>query len=145
MVKIKVQFADHSDDGITEFGPSLTKQCFRDESDINNILKRFERTGVLPEMIRQNPQYGDFTDVPSYQESLDIVMKAEEQFLSLDAKLRREFDNDPVKFLEFVNDPSNAKRMVELGLATERVDVSTSDVHRSTSVDTSLDNLESRN
>ena len=37
-------------------------------------------------------------------------------FDDLPAKVRREFDNDPFKFLEFVEDPENVERMAELGL-----------------------------
>jgi len=101
------------------FPNTLTKQSFKDECDINNILKKYESTGVLPSLILENPQYGDYSDVPAYQTALDTVMKAEEQFMSLSAKLRDRFDNDPAKFLAFVDDPSNAQELYDLGLTRE--------------------------
>ena len=100
---------------------SRTHQSFRNECDINQIMSRYEKTGALPEMIKANPQYGDFSELPSYQDSLHIVMKAEEQFAALSAKVRSRFDNDPSKFLDFANDPSNLDEMVELGLATKPI------------------------
>lgn len=104
---------------LDNFPPTMTKQSFKDECDINNILKRYEKTGSLPSMILENPQYGDYSDVPSYQDALHIVMKAEDQFSSLSAKLRERFDNDPAKFLAFADDPKNKEEMDELGLTRE--------------------------
>lgn len=122
------------DDGIS-CGPSMTVEYFKDECDINNIMKKFEETGQLPNMIKENPQYGDFSDVPTYQEALHIVALAHEQFDALDAHVRKRFDNDPAKFLDFVNDPSNQEELVRLGLATKQDDVAvtTPDVVKTTS------------
>lgn len=101
-------------------GVSRTKQSFKAECDINNILKKYNKTGQLPDMIRANPRYGDFSNVPSYQEALQIVAHAEEQFAGLPAKVRQEFSNDPSLFLSFASDPQNHNRMVEMGLAMSK-------------------------
>lgn len=42
-------------------GPSLTTQSHRDETDINNIVRRFHRTGELPK--QRTPQYADISAV----------------------------------------------------------------------------------
>ena len=96
---------------------SRTKQSFKEECDINTIMKRYENTGVLPELIKTNPAYGDFSDVGTYLEAMSVVKLAEEQFSGLSAKVRDRFSNDPVKFLEFANNPGNGKEMIDLGLA----------------------------
>lgn len=93
-----------------------TSQADKDAADINNILRRYEKTGELPVMIERDPSWGDFSDVPSFQEALDIVAKAEDQFAALDAHVRRRFDNDPAKFLEFASDDKNKAEMAKLGL-----------------------------
>ncbi|WNK13608.1 MAG: internal scaffolding protein [Microvirus sp.] len=98
--------------------PTLTQQQYKDECDINNILKRYEKTHLLPDFIKENPQYGDFSEVPTYQEALDIIHVADTQFGLLDAKTRDRFSNNPAKFLEFVHNPDNIKEMVSMGLAT---------------------------
>lgn len=43
---------------IGDFEPSITVQADVEETNINNIVARFKRTGKLPDMERE-PQYGD--------------------------------------------------------------------------------------
>ena len=70
-------------------------------------------------MISQNARYGDFSQVTDYQNSLNVVKHAQDQFAALSSTVRKRFDNDPAKFLEFATDPSNLSEMVSLGLATQ--------------------------
>lgn len=99
-------------------GESKTLQNFKDECDINNIMKKFERTGMLNHAKAFEGGYGDFTDTPvDFQEAMNIVLRAEEMFATVPAKVRKEFDNDAGKFLSFVEDPANLERCRELGLA----------------------------
>lgn len=102
----------------TDDGTVVTKQSFKDEADINNVMKRFEQTGQLPDMIKREPKYGDFIDVPSFQEAQEIIIHTQEQFAALPAAVRDRFANDPEKFLEFVSDASNADEMARMGLMT---------------------------
>lgn len=106
--------------GIKNVEKTRTHRYMKDECDINMIMKKFEKTGQLPEMIKNNPQYGDFTDAPDYQTALHTVMHAQEQFANLSAKVRNRFNNDPAEFLEFATNPENLKEMVKMGLAEER-------------------------
>ena len=98
--------------------PSLTKQSFRDECDINNILRKFNVTGQLPAG-RVQPQYGDFSGITDYQSALNAVMTAQDSFLELPAKVRAKFGNDPAVFLDFVSDEANKDEMKALGLLRE--------------------------
>jgi len=93
-----------------------TKQSDLKDTDINLLFKRFERTGQLPNIIQQQPQYGDYSSVPDYQESLNIVIRAKQQFALLDVSLRNRFENDPAKFLEFCSNDQNLDEMEKLGL-----------------------------
>jgi len=95
--------------------PSLTKQSFRDECDINNILRKFNVTGQLPVGSVQ-PQYGDFSGVTDYQSALNAVMAAQDSFLALPAKIRSRFQNDPALFVEFASDEANKDELKALGL-----------------------------
>lgn len=97
----------------------LTKQADMKDADINNIMKRFERTGILPDLIVRDGRYGDFSSVPDYQEALEIVRLADEQFNNLDANIRNRFDNDPAKFLAFASDEKNLVEMEKLGLLND--------------------------
>lgn len=102
-------------------GASLTKQAFRDECDVNNILAKYQKTGIIP-FTRQGGHYGDFTMVEDYQTSLNKVMAAQESFLALPSTLRARFNNDPAEFVRFVQDSRNEDEIVALGLATLRED-----------------------
>lgn len=98
--------------------PSRTQQSFRDECDINNILRKFNVTGQLPVGSVQ-PEYGDFSGVTDYQSALNAVMAAQDSFLALPAKVRARFDNDPAFFIEFASDEANKDEMRALGLIRE--------------------------
>lgn len=97
-----------------------TVQSDAESCDINRIMKRYEKTGALPDMIVRNATYGDFAEVPDFQEALNIVRKAELQFNSLEASIRNRFNNNPAEFLAFVNDPSNMDEMIKMGLAVKK-------------------------
>lgn len=103
--------------------PSMTKQSFVEQCDINNILKQFRTTGMVQHM-RANADQGRYEDLPDsvdFQESMALVMDAQNAFASLPSKVRSRFDNDPAKFLEFMSDPRNQDEVYELGLAKRPV------------------------
>lgn len=87
-----------------------TKDSFKDETDINNIMKKYLRTGQLPALVARDARYGDFSDVVSYQESLEVVARAQEAFYALPAAIRTECGNDPAVFLHKVQDRAWAER-----------------------------------
>lgn len=101
-----------------EMGESMTVQEHALDCDINEIVRRFGYTRMLPVSSRI-PEYGDFTDVSDYRTALHAVMDAQDNFMALPAKLRARFDNDPQLFLEFCSDPANLPEMRELGIANK--------------------------
>jgi phage internal scaffolding protein len=96
--------------------PSLTQQQFKEESDINNIVDRFMKTGHLPDPVSM-PQYVDYEGVFDFQSAMNVVRQADENFMRMDAKVRARFHNSPQEFLEFFADPNNRDEAVRLGLA----------------------------
>lgn len=98
-------------------GESMTKQSEKDSADINFIMKRYQKTGILPDLIKKEPRYGDFSEVTDYIQAIQIVQHAEEQFSALDAHIRKRFNNDPSQFLNFVQDPQNQNELIKMGLA----------------------------
>lgn len=98
--------------------PSLAQQHSAEECDINYIVERFGVTGQLPENNRPMPTYGDFTGVSDYRQALDAVTQAQDAFMSLPAKVRERFDNDPALFVDFCSstDPADRSVAIELGL-----------------------------
>jgi len=106
------------------FKPSLTKQSFRDECDINKIMQRFKKTMNADFLTRfagyTSGEFGDFSNVGDYRSAIDQVTKANEVFMNLPAKVRSRFRNDAASFLDFCNDPRNVNEMVDLGLVVKR-------------------------
>ena len=102
---------------------SKTEQHHKSLCDINNIIKQYDKTGLITHVNKAIAQYGDFTEVNEYQESLNLVMEAQEAFNALPAAIRARFENDPGQFLEFATNPANADEMVELGLAKKIAEV----------------------
>lgn len=101
---------------------SRAQQSFKEECDINEIVRRFGVTGQLPENVRV-PQSGDFTGISDYQSALNAVIAAEDAFMELPAIVRERFDNDPQSLLEFVSDVANRDEAVRLGLVNKPPEV----------------------
>lgn len=95
--------------------PSITIQSPKDDSDINQIMEKFQRTGLI-EHVQKSARYENLPDVIEFHEAMNIVLEAEKSFEGLPSTVRREFDNDPAKFLAFIDDPANVDRMAALGL-----------------------------
>lgn len=96
--------------------PSMTKQEFAAECDINNIMAQYNRTGLVNHVSKYQGRYVDVCGAVSFQEAQNIVLRAQEAFMSLPAEVRGKFENDPGAFLDFVSDPSNKDEMRKLGL-----------------------------
>lgn len=95
--------------------PSLAKQSFAEEADINTIVRRFGLTGQLPVGVRM-PTYGDFLDVPDYHQAMNAIVAANEAFAAMPAEVRYRFNNDPGRFVEFCSNEANRDEAVKLGL-----------------------------
>ena len=101
---------------LDRFEPSLTRQEFAEECDINTIMARYEASGVISHVNRAQPFYLDTTDYPDLQGAMDQFREASLAFNALPAAVRREFDNDPQRFVDFASDSANLPRMREWGL-----------------------------
>ena len=95
---------------------SMTKQSFREQVNINFIIRKYDKTGVISHLNRRTPTFGDFSNVTSYQEALEQVEAAQSAFMDLPHEVRTWAMNDPGRLIELVNDESNAEQMAELGL-----------------------------
>lgn len=118
------------DTGLRCEDESLTQQEFKDESDINTIIDRFG-IGENPIQAQKWVTDLDIENAPNdYMQVMNQLNEARDQFMTLPAKLRSQFDNQPGQFVSFVSDPGNFDEMVRLGLATPRPDPVPSDTDR---------------
>lgn len=94
---------------------NMAKQEFKEEVDINTLLRRFNITGQLPVGVRM-PVYSDFEEVFDFHTAANAIALARESFDELPAEVRRRFENDPGQFVDFVLDEGNRAEAERLGL-----------------------------
>jgi phage internal scaffolding protein len=99
--------------------PTRAQQHHKEECDINVILKKFGKTGILP----INPSealYPDFSDAVDYHTALNQIIASEREFDLLPSHIRKHFDNDPAKLVYFMQDKKNYDEAVNLGLIAKK-------------------------
>lgn len=99
---------------------SRTKQEFRDECNINSIIRRFRLEGKFPngKPPPSMDNYGDFSSAQDYMDAVNTLARADAQFRSLPSEVRERFDNRADKFLDFV-DPGNLEQLHDWGLLND--------------------------
>lgn len=138
MTKVKPTFPEatndfHKTNGVDAsfrcVGPSMTRQEFAEDADLNVLMKRYEgHVGAGPGGLppgKVDPRDMVFMDYAALPEDLmsyhAYMFKAEAEFMSLPAAVRREFENDPFQFADFAADPENLPQMRTWGLAPPEV------------------------
>lgn len=125
MAKEKISQTRYYHDGklppkvrLTCVTPSKTRQSEKESSDINVIVKRIVKQGI----VSLNSKPGLFLDVSEmgdYRDAVEQVRQGEEFFMALPSGVRTRFDNDAATFLDFVSNPVNRDEMQKLGLLGE--------------------------
>ena len=102
--------------------PSMTQQQFKDEADINNIMARYQKTGVLVDPLTQStrkPMFDDFSELGDFRDHQQAVIDAQEMFMQLPSRLRARFGNDPAELLQWRSNSANKDEAIELGLMSK--------------------------
>lgn len=81
--------------------PSLTKQEFAEEADINVILERFTKSGEPPPQVLPE-HFTDLTGRRTYFDMQTQIATANVAFYNLPASLRAEHLNDPARWADAV-------------------------------------------
>lgn len=97
-------------------GHTPAQQQFKEDCDINTIMKRLNSNQAIDHVNKHQLEYG-FTSPLSYHKAQNLIATADSMFHDLPSGLRNEFQNNPQTFLTFVQDPKNAERAKELGIA----------------------------
>lgn len=117
MIKIYSRYDVPESKGVVFTEPTSTQQQFRDETDINKIVARAIQTGDATVFTTtERGQFYDCTTFNDYQDALQRIADVDEDFYSLPSSVRKYFDNDPDNYVEFMSDPDNHDKAVELGL-----------------------------
>tara|TARA_Y100001968_G_scaffold75626_1_gene67072 strand:+ start:979 stop:1446 length:468 start_codon:yes stop_codon:yes gene_type:complete len=119
--KFRIAYDKYNRVPFKTIGESLTQQSYSQDAKIQNIIKKYDSTGFF-DLVNRNPaQYGDFTQVTDLSEAMNKINEAKENFMTVPAKIRERFNNDPRQFYDFASQESNFDELVDMGLATERV------------------------
>ena len=103
--------------------PSLTIQEPSEACDINNIVDLYCRSGRAADLLTVQPWIGeDVSSIPAdYQECLEYVESVQQEFDNLPSKIRQEVGGSPLSMLQWITNPDNKERGVELGLFAKPV------------------------
>lgn len=90
-----------------DFGDEvITKQSFEPECNINNIMAKYQMTGLVDHVQKYRPEYADVTSL-DYKTAMDTIAEARSLFEELPSETRKNFDNDVERWLDYVQDPAN--------------------------------------
>lgn len=103
-----------------EYPPTRTKQSMRDECDINLIISKYSKIGVIEHINNNQASFADVSDL-DFQQSLHLVQTAQDAFDELPAKIRKRFSNDPSELLSFLQNEENREEAISLGLIEKPV------------------------
>lgn len=96
--------------------PSRTDPQYLKKCNVNSILAQHARTGNMTHLTSKRGFYADVSGITNLSDSLMQVKKAQAEFFKVPAPIRAIFGNDMARFVDFVNDPSNLDKCIEMGL-----------------------------
>lgn len=95
--------------------PGRTKQSFKDQCDVNKIIKRAAQAGGLSHVQKYDKAvYGEFDGEFDLLTASVRIKKAEAIFNELPAEVRKEFNHNALDFVAFAGHPDNADKLEEL-------------------------------
>lgn len=95
--------------------PSRTDQSQLQSTDVNHIMDLYLKSGDERLLQKRQGQYMDLTEIPDLAQAMSQINLAQDAFLTLPSKLRKQLDNDPTKFIEWIRDPENKDEAIKLG------------------------------
>lgn len=93
----------------------VTEQGHKKECDVNEIIKKYDREGVITHVNRFEAMYADVSAI-SFENGLRIQQEISEKFMELPSEIRKRFENSPLEYLKFLGDPRNNEEAIALGL-----------------------------
>jgi phage internal scaffolding protein len=126
--RVRLEFCDDEGNTYEDGYVGKTEQSHKSMCEVENILRQYDRTGLITHVNNAVAQYGDYTEINEYQDNLNMVIEAQNAFDELPSHIRKKFGNDPGLFFEFATNPENKDELIELGLANAPVVVEPQEV-----------------
>lgn len=110
--RVSISFPESEAASVNRVKPQFYKDC-----DINVIMKRYKKTGILGNpLLYRDGSYGDFSSGADFAEVMRKVKDVQNIFSELPSDVRSRFKNDPQNMLDFLVDPKNDDEAIKLGL-----------------------------
>ena len=93
-----------------------TEQAHKHDCDINNIIKKYNRTGTIEHVRYIEPKFMDASAL-DFKTTMDKMKKIEQKFEEIPSAIRKRFDNDPGKFYAFMENPDNKNEAIKIGIS----------------------------
>ncbi len=97
-------------------GPGA-KQSMREECDVNKIVERYVKTGLIDHLADGIPQFVDVAELGDYRSVIEQVRAVELYFAGLPALVRRSFEDDARLFMDYLETNPSEEDLELLGLA----------------------------
>jgi len=96
-------------------GPGA-KQSMKDECDVNKIVERFQKSGLISHLGAGVPAFVDVSELGDYRSVIEQVRSVEAYFAGLPAKVRSVFKNDARSFMDYLETAPTVQDLEEVGL-----------------------------
>lgn len=93
-----------------------TQQHFKEETDVNYIMARYQKSGDLALLNRVKTEFGEFEQFQDLSRYTSRVARAEEAFSKLPQRIQKEFDWQPANLLAALDDESKKSYLQDLGV-----------------------------
>lgn len=107
-LKIRRRFKQY-----TKPGKSMTEQHHARACDINAIMAKYVKTGVLEHVSKYEPTYADVSQL-DFKQAMDTVCRVESEFHELPAFVREHYENDPTAYIEAISTPEGLRELKNL-------------------------------
>jgi len=94
---------------------TMTEQAHKDECDVNNIIKKYDKTGLINHVSKINAMYGDVSPI-DFKSAQDMLIDVRRKFDEMPSDIRKRFRNSPYEMLKFLSDPENRNEAIKIGL-----------------------------
>ncbi len=102
----------HDGDGNIQY---TTEQSHLDQCDVNKIIRKYDRDGIITHVSRFEAKFGDMTGM-DFKTMSDKIANAQSMFNELPVEIRNRFDNNPENLLTFMEDPENREEAIKLNI-----------------------------
>lgn len=94
----------------------LTEQSHKTKADVNEIIRRYQNTGLIDHVSQFEAMFGDLGEL-DFRDALDRLNSVSAKFMEFPADFRAKFKNDPGIMLDWFDNPANKDEALRRGWA----------------------------